>query len=700
MLPQASDMQNSKPQPAVSVIIPVYNAEKYLRECLDSVTAQSLREIEIICVDDGSTDNSLKILREYAIKEPRLRVITQANARQGAARNRALDHASGEYIAFLDSDDAFAADALKKLYTRARNDALDMLMLSCVRVTPSGKEFRWSYHDFSKFLPLDFPQKCFSRKNCSPELFWRMPCSCCGTFYSRAFLEKNKLRFPEKIFFEDRPFFFFALAEAERIGILDEPLYRYTVNPNSTISSKGRHLADNIEQGSMILHYLKERNFPQELIREGIIAHVHDLLKSLGLSPQATLNASKDRLRESFEEFFPPQERKSLIAELITEQDRACTRLILGEATLADKTTVRLSALKYSLLKHLVSGERRERYFEKAGMSQKILSLKKPIPPAPVPEVSIIIPVYNAGKYLRECLDSVVNQTLKEIEIICVDDGSTDSSPQILREYAANDSRIKILQQQNRFAGTARNNGMAIARGKYLSFLDADDIFDKSMLKKAFSRAEKYSAEIVLWGGCTFAETLEKKERSKGILDFSLLPKSKVFSPAEIADRLFQIGWGTPWNKLFLRSFVEKNALEFSETRTSNDIYFVFAAMSVAEKIAYLKKYPVFYRRTGKGESLQESFEKSPADFVAAQTRLKQFLKEKTHGEFDLSFLIMIVCNSLWYLKRTETASREAVKTELLKNFPALARELPEETLARFPKWERVAYDELRNLIR
>lgn len=690
-------------QPAVSVIIPVYNAEPFLPACLDSVLAQSLHAIEVICVDDGSTDRSLEILQEYARKDARIRAFTQPNARQGAARNRALAHASGEYIAFLDSDDAFAPGALKKLYETARADKLDMLMFSCVRVAPNGREHYWSYHDFSKFLPLNFPRRCFSWRDCSPELFWRLPCSCCGTIYARRFLEENRLRFPEKIFFEDRPFFFFALCQAQRIGILDEALYRYTDNPNSTISSKGKHLADNITQGSMILQKMREQAFPPELIREGVVAHVHDLLKSLGLSPEATVAACKKQLINAFEDLFPLRERDALICALITEQDRACTRIILGKATPADQVVIRFAALKYSLLKYFTQGERRERYFEKAGMSQKILSLKtlKPSATAEAPKISVIIPIYNAEAHLRECLDSVIAQTLKNIEIICVDDGSTDSTPRILQEYVTRDSRIKILNQRNRFAGVARNRGMEIARGKYLCFLDADDIFDKTMLKKAFARAEKHAAEIVLWGGSTFSESLEDARYSEGILNFKLLPRRKVFAPEDIADRIFQLTWGVPWNKLFLRSFIEYEGLRFSTTRISNDIFFVFAAMARARCIVRLKKLLVFYRRPNAGKSLQESFEKSPTDFIAAQTELERFLKKRTHGEFELSFLMMLACNSLCYLKRAQSdASREAIKKEIIEHFPALAEGLPESTYSRFPKWERVAYEELRTLLR
>ena len=93
-------------------------------------------------------------------------------------------------------------------------------------------------------------------------------------------------------------------------------------------------------------------------------------------------------------------------------------------------------------------------------------------------KVSVIIPVYNVEPYLKQCMDSVVGQTLKDIEIICVDDGSTDGSLDILKEYATEDSRIQIIEQKNAGAGAARNNGMRHATGKYLSFLDSDDFFE------------------------------------------------------------------------------------------------------------------------------------------------------------------------------------------------------------------------------
>ena len=106
-----------------------------------------------------------------------------------------------------------------------------------------------------------------------------------------------------------------------------------------------------------------------------------------------------------------------------------------------------------------------------------------------MPKISVIVPVYNVEKYLRECLDSIVNQTLQDIEIICINDGSTDGSAVILEEYAAKDKRIKILNQENKGAGEARNAGINSAQGKYLAFIDGDDFYCTDFCEKMHNKA-------------------------------------------------------------------------------------------------------------------------------------------------------------------------------------------------------------------
>jgi len=117
-----------------------------------------------------------------------------------------------------------------------------------------------------------------------------------------------------------------------------------------------------------------------------------------------------------------------------------------------------------------------------------------------VPKISVIIPIYNSEKYLKKCLDSVIKQTLKDIEIICIDDGSTDNSKEILREYAKKDKRIVILEQKNKYAGIARNNGIKIAKGEYIHFLDSDDwLRSKNAYKYLYKQMVKKNVDVIFF---------------------------------------------------------------------------------------------------------------------------------------------------------------------------------------------------------
>ena len=155
-----------------------------------------------------------------------------------------------------------------------------------------------------------------------------------------------------------------------------------------------------------------------------------------------------------------------------------------------------------------------------------------------MPKVSVIIPVYNVEKYLRECLNSVINQTLKDIEIILVDDGSTDSSLSICQEYAKKDDRIIVLTQQNQGAAVARNNGIKIAKGEYLSILDSDDYFDLSMLEKLYNKAVKDDLDITI---CR-AQALNDLDKKISDMQYSVkekyLPNKEIFNYKDVCKDL------------------------------------------------------------------------------------------------------------------------------------------------------------------
>ncbi len=216
-----------------------------------------------------------------------------------------------------------------------------------------------------------------------------------------------------------------------------------------------------------------------------------------------------------------------------------------------------------------------------------------------LPVVSVIVAVYNAGTHLRTALDCICAQTLREIEIILVDDGSSDGSLQVLHEYAASDDRITVLHQNHEYAGAARNKGLAVAKGKYVSFLDADDIFAPSMLEKMVHRAESEKADIVVCRCDIFHTEGEYQLLTWQIHDRYLANLNRVhFSLRnEYPQAAFQTFIGWAWDKLFRADFVKQHGFTFGNTRHGNDAPFVFPAVAAAGCISIIDESLVKYRK-------------------------------------------------------------------------------------------------------
>ncbi len=212
------------------------------------------------------------------------------------------------------------------------------------------------------------------------------------------------------------------------------------------------------------------------------------------------------------------------------------------------------------------------------------------------PKVSVIIPVYNVEKYLRECLDSVLGQTLRDIEVICVDDGSTDSSLDILREYRAADNRVSIYTQKNRGAGAARNTGMQYATGEYLFFMDSDDYCSYDIFINTVECAEETGADIVAFDYYRFNDGESEKEYRCGIIKGRCDLEKETFSYKDVPQDICLSVNPMPWNKLFKSSFVKKSNIRWLETETTNDITFCTLASLNAERIKYIEKAFMYYR--------------------------------------------------------------------------------------------------------
>lgn len=211
-------------------------------------------------------------------------------------------------------------------------------------------------------------------------------------------------------------------------------------------------------------------------------------------------------------------------------------------------------------------------------------------------KVSVVIPVYNAEKYICQCMDSLIEQTLQEIEIICVVDGATDSSYEILKEYALKDERVRVICQENAGAATARNNGIKLAHGKYLSILDADDFFEVTMLEKAYEAAEQHCAEVTIF------DVFGYDTNTGEVWPFKAFRENVISNPSDgyfINDGMvdcFMLSTGAAWNKLFLKEFIFSNEIEFQKNPPSDEIYFSIKATLLAHKIAYVNEKLMYYR--------------------------------------------------------------------------------------------------------
>ena len=279
------------------------------------------------------------------------------------------------------------------------------------------------------------------------------------------------------------------------------------------------------------------------------------------------------------------------------------------------------------------------------------------------PDVSVIIPVYNVEKYLRQCLDSVTGQTLENIEIICVDDGSDDSSPRILEEYAAKDSRIKVLTQKNAGAGAARNKGLAAAKGRYLSFLDSDDFFEADMLECAYEKITQDAADFVVFQSDQYYTDDDKYKEMPWTLRVKEIPPYTPFSHRQMTDNIFKVFVGWAWDKLYDREFVIKNNLLFQEQRTSNDMLFVFSAVFLAKRITVVKKVLAHQRRDAK-DSLSKTRENSWFCFHDALIALKErIIAEGLFKELEKDFVNYTVHSSLWNINTLA----EPTRTKLIK---------------------------------
>lgn len=291
-------------------------------------------------------------------------------------------------------------------------------------------------------------------------------------------------------------------------------------------------------------------------------------------------------------------------------------------------------------------------------------------------KVSIIIPVYNVENYLRECLDSVVNQTYSDLEIICVNDGSTDSSLDILNEYAKKDSRILVVSQSNKGLAAARNTGLEYVTGELCYFLDSDDYIEKNLIEYAVKIFENFDVDYFCFSSKAFLDGDSISQNFDIIADYITVKRDGVF------DVNFDIGFGTNihvWNKIFRTSKLISNDIKFVDGLLYEDIYFMWNCVFHSKKAYFDTDFYHHYRI--RSNSIMENTNKNKS-FANAVSHLYNWHELFLFLKNDTNLFLKYYNNLLFlldiYRQRTKEMVNSSDKYEVEKLYQSYLKEIKE----------------------
>ncbi|MFT3970111.1 MAG: glycosyltransferase [Micropruina sp.] len=499
--------------PAVSVIVPVHNGERRLRECLGCLTAQTLTDLEIIVVDDGSTDATAAIIDEVAAVDARVRRLAgPAIGSAGAARNAGLEAASGDYLAFLDSDDRFSPTLLEELHEKALTDDADITLTrfrimdgSTGDVTPVEWGVRLKHFPrHTPIAPRALGDRLFLAVNPAP---W-------NKLFRAEFIRRTNLQFQELRRTNDLYFTSLAMAQATRISYVESYGIDYRVGGHASLQATLHESPlDFVDALTAIRAGLErigrwpalERAFTNLVVEVSLtalrkagtaasFAVVHEALRS-DVFPRLGVTGRAD-------DYFLRREYPAQLADI---EQLTTTELIFVRLHQAQGQAASARAREHTALLTTIGAPSAGATEPPSPAVPASPTHVEPTDPeqephpeqGPRPDVSVIVPVYNTEAYLRDCLASVLTQSGVELEVICADDGSTDASGTLLARIAASDPRVRVLRLPHGGLSATRNAALDVARGRYLCFLDSDDFWRFDGLAELLNRADTDHLDVL-----------------------------------------------------------------------------------------------------------------------------------------------------------------------------------------------------------
>ena len=572
--------------PKISVLVPIYNVEKYLEECLESIISQTLQDIEVICINDGSTDGSLKIIKKYAKNDPRFVIINKKNSGYGDSMNRGLAKATGEYIGIVESDDWVEKDMFESLYSLAKENEAEVVKSNFYNYFTSPEKS----HINGTVARIVHPNEVgkIIDTTVSHHIIWQQPCIWTA-IYKKDFLDNYNIRFLPSpgASYQDLGYNFKVWANATRVIFTDQAFLHYRQdNESSSINSPGKVFCVSDEHKELE-RYLKETN---------LFDKFKDILFSVRWGnynwniQRLTPDLAEQFIRYASDEYKSLYESGDFIFTFFDANSARNLREIMFNLDMAIR--------------------RKRATFES--------------------KVSVIIPAYNCEKYIDRCLSSVINQTIKDIEIIVVDDGSTDETSDIIETYFNKDERIKVINQYNQGLSGARNTGINNSSAPFIMFCDSDDYYNPNSVEVMLDTINSTDADIsagktnVLYENHQFTALEKENDRQYYAL--------KVQGTSKINEQLLKKVDVSSCNKIFKRSILERNSISYPVGLWYEDAYFFYAYIWTSNTISFAPvDKPVYNYVRRDGSIMDETFKKTPKayDHVEISFRLFHFLKDK-----------------------------------------------------------------------
>ncbi len=587
----------------ISVIIPVYATEKYLEKCLNSVIQQTFNNFEIIIIYKQSKDNSLKLIKKFMAKDKRIKLFLQDKGGLGGARNIGIEKSVGDYIFFLDSDDWICSQAFELLLNKIEKDNSDMVMFPFYSYDESKQKIvkdAWGSNlNFSK----KFIGKTFSCNNLTPKEFisenaivvaW-------NKLYRRSFLEKHKIRFPENLRYEDNPFYYKSIILANSISIIDQKLLYYRINRSNSLQASNydnQNVLDIVKIMKIIEKDIIDNKLPAEFYQQFENYMYNEFLWRLNL-----LEKHKLLFLEMIKSNFKENQFYNLLKKM---------------------------NYKLDVKEHEITTENK---------------------------ISIIIPVYNVEKYIAFCLNSLLNQTLSEIEIIIVNDCSTDNSNNIMVNYALFDKRIKILyNEKNMGAGFSRNVGLKNASGKYIMFLDPDDLYySDDTLMNLYKIISKYHMHVVCGNIGVIPDNFESNHIVTKYNGYNIKEEKKLnFEQYDVWP-----SWGFT-RFIYEKEFLVKEKICFPNYRNYEDPIFLATVLLKAKEFYGIPDIIYLYRQTNKPKVITLNKIKDTLKSIKKLLKLYKSNNLPTHYAFEYQHFINYVISDIKpYVKRKKSEYKE-----------------------------------------